>query len=124
MGMENKIHIGKHTSRLLRRIKIADSKPDGTVIATGHTSEACGTRTADLELIIDIPKLIRMLGDRAILSKGRKVTIQSGAIVFRVVKGSEKDSVHPHVCGPRCYANGELICGILDAREIAERFEN
>lgn len=105
------VTMGKHTAETYRKISFTDVSDDGRVLGTGHTSEAAGTRTAEIELLIDEAKLIRLLKGRVLLSKGRRVVIQSGAIILRVRKGTESETVLPHSHTKRCYRDGQIACG-------------
>lgn len=104
------VNLGKHTVKTVRRVHITDAAPDGRILGTGHTTENSGTRTGELELVIDEAKLLRLLAERALLSKGRRMVMQQGSIILRMKRGTESETHIPHTHGPRCYTNGQLTC--------------
>lgn len=104
------VNIGKQSAKMHRRIHFNDLGADGKSVATGFTTEESGVRSAELELIIDVEKLVRFCGASAILSRGRKKTIQCGAIILRVKRGTETETTIPHVHNGRCYKDGKIVC--------------
>lgn len=107
-----KISIGRHMAQTFRKVGICD-KADGVKIGWGHRSEASGTIEAEIEVTIDVEKLARALATLVLVSKGKKTTLKSGAIVLRVKPGTERTTEIPHVHTDRCRdLDGQLICGV------------
>ena len=105
--MKKSFPVGKHKASLTRKVKFYDKNRN----SAGVMGEHAGEREAALEVEIDFDALVKCLKGRALTSAGRKSCLQGGAITLRVVKGSEVDTIVPHVHNERCYKDNVLACG-------------
>lgn len=80
--------------------------------STWTTSEESGSRTADVEVEIDLDVLRRVMGAQALRNKGARCVEVGGAVVVRVLTSTVTVEVKPHVHGERCSYQGELVCGV------------
>jgi hypothetical protein len=79
------INLGRRAVEVTMPIRL-DSSGGGYVT----TSMKVGTKSAEVELIIDISKLPLYKIDRAIRAKTGKTVINGGLVVIRVKRGTEK----------------------------------
>lgn len=100
-----KLNVGQRKAQLSRGVKRF-----WTPTSSGTSSEVAGTRTAELELLIDVERLVGWLRNRAMLSKGRRARAISGTVVLRTIKTTEKDVIVPHVHTQSCYKDGVIAC--------------
>lgn len=72
-------HRGSETIDVRKRAPLSDGDHD----PLGFRTVPDGTLTADIEVWIDWVAIIRQLGRRAMLSKGKKAEALRGAVVVR-----------------------------------------
>lgn len=95
-------NFGRYSTDLTRTVRRADNC---------RFAENAGTRSAELELLIDYEKLLGLMRHRALRSGRKQSRLAGGAIVLRAVKGTVIDVHAPHQHEEHCFRNGVAVCG-------------